>query len=118
METNKINVEDQTVYIAGPMTGIKDFNFSEFDAASYKWKEKGFRVINPATLTREYAKQKDLKIKDLCVRECAMTDLVEIISRASHMFMLKGWECSKGAKTEHALAEWLSITISYEDERS
>lgn len=118
METDKINVEDQTVYIAGPMTGIEDLNFSEFDVASYKWKEKGFGVINPATLTREYAKRKGLKIKDLCVRECAMTDLVEIISRASHMFMLKGWEYSKGAKTEHALAEWLGITISYEDERS
>lgn len=118
MKTDKINVEDQTVYIAGPMTGIEDYNFSKFDAASYKWKEKGFKVINPATLTREYAKREGLKIKDLCVRECAMTDLVEIISRASHMFMLKGWEYSKGAKTEHALAEWLGITISYEDEKS
>jgi hypothetical protein len=118
MGTNKINVEDQTVYIAGPMTGIEDFNFSQFDAASYKWKEKGFEVINPATLSREQAKRLGITIAELCARECAMIDLVEIISRASHMFMLKGWEYSKGAKTEHALADWLGISVSYEVEES
>lgn len=118
MDTKQIDVGDQTVYIAGPMTGIEDFNFRAFDAASYKWKEKGFDVINPAALSRQKAEELGIEIGELCVRECAMLDLVEIISRASHMFMLKGWEYSKGAKTEHALAQWLGISISYEVEES
>ena len=118
MDTKQIDVGDQTVNISGPMTGIEDFNFRAFDAASYKWKEKGFDVINPAALSRQKAEELGIEIGELCVRECAMLDLVEIISRASHMFMLKGWEYSKGAKTEHALADWLGISVSYEVEES
>mgnify|MGYP001158654316 FL=1 len=114
----KIDVDASTIYIAGPMTGIEEYNFPAFDAASFKFKEQGFNVINPAALSRTHAAELGIEIGELCVRECAMIDLVAVIGTASHMHMLKGWEYSRGAKTEHALAEWLDIKISYEVEES
>ena len=36
------------IYIAGPMTGIEDFNFPAFHAAAAAWREAGWAVSNPA----------------------------------------------------------------------
>lgn len=36
------------VYIAGPMTGIDDYNFPAFNAAARAWREAGWDVFNPA----------------------------------------------------------------------
>ena len=113
-----INLGDQTIYIAGPMTGIEDYNFPAFDAATAMWKEQGFDVINPAELTRKQITDLGITLDELCVREAAMNDLTNIISKATHMYMLNGWEYSAGAKAEYELAKWLGIQISYETEES
>lgn len=116
METiqTKINLDDQTIYIAGPMTGKENFNFPEFDAATAKWKEEGYNVINPANLSRELAESLGVELSELTPRENALTDLSHLISKATHMYMLNGWEYSKGAKAEHAVAQWLGLTIKYQ----
>lgn len=36
------------VYIAGPMTGLPDFNFPAFHAAAAAWRAAGWEVFNPA----------------------------------------------------------------------
>ncbi|EGF7427729.1 DUF4406 domain-containing protein, partial [Escherichia coli] len=38
------------VYIAGPMTGYKNFNREAFHEAEEKLKQKGCTVLNPAVL--------------------------------------------------------------------
>ena len=35
------------VYLAGPMTGIAEFNFPAFDAAAAKLRDLGYVVFNP-----------------------------------------------------------------------
>ena len=39
-----------TIYIAGPMRGIEDFNFPAFDRQEELLKKQGWVVINPAEL--------------------------------------------------------------------
>lgn len=113
-----INLGDHTIYIAGPMTGYEQYNFPAFDEAAAKFKEQGYEVINPAKLCRDYVEISGITLEEVCPREVAMVDIQAIISGATHMYMLNGWEYSAGAKAEHALAQWLGIQISYQSEQS
>lgn len=36
------------VYIAGPMTGLPEYNFPAFHAAAKAWRDAGWEVLNPA----------------------------------------------------------------------
>jgi hypothetical protein len=36
------------VYVAGPMTGIKDFNYPAFNAVAASLREAGYLIENPA----------------------------------------------------------------------
>lgn len=90
------------MYIAGPMTGYKDFNRPAFNAFALKLSLDGHVVLNPAVLPdgleqREYM--------DIC---CAM------IRCADAIFMLRGWECSEGAVAEQALAKKIGLKIIME----
>ena len=40
------------IYCAGPMRGIKYYNFPAFDKAALMFRKKGWRVVNPAELDR------------------------------------------------------------------
>ena len=42
------------IYIAGPMTGIKDFNFPAFDRAEIQLALDGWTPINPANIDRAH----------------------------------------------------------------
>lgn len=36
------------LYLAGPMTGLPDFNYPAFHAAAAAWRAAGWTVANPA----------------------------------------------------------------------
>ncbi len=113
-EQPEINLGDQVIYIAGPMTGHENFNFDAFDEASLRHKELGYEVINPADLSRKLSVTCNVPLEDLSIREIAHKDLITLLTRATHMYMLNGWQNSKGAKAEHAIAQWLDMTIIYQ----
>lgn len=115
-EQPNINLGDQVIYIAGPMTGITEFNFDAFDEKAHHFKERGYTVINPADLSRKQAEAIGIELEELTERELAQNDLKHITAFATHMYMLNGWQYSKGAKAEHAVAEWLGMTILYQSE--
>lgn len=71
------------VYIAGPMTGLPDFNFPAFNAAAVAWRALGWEVENPAEAfdgdqTRAY-------------REYVAVDVVKL-QRCTAIAMLPGWD--------------------------
>jgi hypothetical protein len=41
------------IYLAGPMTGYKHFNFPKFDAMAYRLDKEGWDVFSPAANDRE-----------------------------------------------------------------
>lgn len=104
------------VYIAGPMTGYEQFNIGSFFAAGDYFKDIGWEVYNPAEKTG------DIYGMDLYEGDAQEFDLAEaftrytdfIINRATHIYMLRGWEKSAGARAEHALAVVMGLTIIYE----
>lgn len=114
----KLDLKDNTIYISGPMTGKKNLNFPAFHQAYCHWRERGYDVVNPAQLSQELSDKSEVPLEELTLRELALLDLQLLITRCTHIYMLEGWEYSKGAKAEHALAEWLGLTIIYQHEGS
>lgn len=91
------------VYIAGPMTGIPDFNFPAFNAEAAKLRDAGFCVENPAEHgIWEGAEWQDYLRYDLT--RLALCDQIHL---------LPGWSKSKGACLELHIARALGMLVSY-----
>lgn len=118
------------IYISGPMRSHDDYNFPAFFEAEEVIREvmaDDVLVFNPA---REdcavYMLSESLRIDptgrsaglalrrnepDFNLRGALASDLSWIAERCDLMVMLPGWEESKGAVAEHALAEALGIEV-------
>jgi len=90
------------IYLAGPMRGIKDFNFPAFHAAAQHLRELGHEVSSPAEkdLSDGFDPTKD-KPKELS--EYMVHDLAEVC-KAEAVVVLPGWESSQGARLEVMVA--------------
>lgn len=114
-----------TVYIAGPMRGKPFFNFPAFDEAKEVLEVKGFAVISPADLDRQIGFDPELlgsdyDWNDLNKCEFSLMDAIDrdvaALKKCQAIYMLDGWESSKGAKAEKALAEWMGLSVLYQGE--
>lgn len=100
------------IYIAGPMSGLPEFNFPAFFAAQRKLEAEGWTVFNPAAkdaeadLDAEAVKTGDAALamkKGFDFRDAFAWDVNRIIE-GDAIFMLPGWELSPGAVAEHRVA--------------
>jgi len=109
----------RTVYLAGPMRGLPDFNFPAFDTARDHGSSLGWVVINPADMDRESRFEETDTTQDVgapeAAREFFQRDMAALHSlHAEHgdaIAMLPGWENSTGARAEYHAAKWLGLKI-------
>jgi hypothetical protein len=109
------------VYIAGPMSGIPEFNFPLFNKVAQELRDKGHSCFNPAARDLERLPTVDfasgdvekVKAQGFSLREALADDTNYICLEADAIVMLPGWEFSLGARAEHALATALKHTIIY-----
>lgn len=87
------------VYISGPMTGKPDLNFPEFMATEDKLQEQGWIVINPARMPQGLSYAEYMKL-----------DLF-LLGMCEAIYLLEGWQHSKGARAELSFAISLGLTI-------
>ena len=87
------------IYIAGPMSGIKDHNRPLFNMVAAELSEQGHSVLNPATLPDGLSQGQYMQI---CLPMVAVSD---------ELVMLPGWEQSEGAYIEFLLAKKSGKTI-------
>ena len=104
------------IYLSGPMTGYEQYNFPAFDYAAAKLRaEPGVEeVFSPADNDRKYGLTGDTKQpfpKGVTVRTLLADDMNYIARHATHVALLPGWEKSKGARAEKALAEAIGLTV-------
>lgn len=92
-----------TAYLAGPMTGLPDFNYPAFHTAASRLRAAGMTVISPAeiygadtTRSRAYYIREGIR---------ALLDCDEIV-------LLPGWKRSDGARLEHEIARQTGLRIT------
>ena len=91
-------------YISGPMTGLPGFNYAAFDATALWLRAWGFVVVNPAEVGRAVPDAGWDRYMELAARAIVDPSLDLVVT-------LDGWEKSRGARLEVALARRLGIPV-------
>jgi|SRR4051812_12236678 hypothetical protein len=104
------------IYLSGPMTGYKQYNFPAFDFASAKLRAlPGVEfVFSPADNDRKYGLTGETNVPfppGVTVRTLLKDDTAYLCDHADTIAMLPGWEQSPGANAEYNLAKALGLSI-------
>jgi len=105
----------QTVYIAGPMTGIKQWNFPAFFDAEEQLVALGYSVINPAhndgtNLKAALKSAGPVTNPNNTWESYIRRDLPHVL-RSDILCLLPGWQQSKGACLEVHVARSIGIPL-------
>ncbi|RLV60994.1 DUF4406 domain-containing protein [Parashewanella curva] len=91
------------IYIAGPMSGIEGNNRFIFHAAAEFLRSDNIIILNPASLPIGLTEPEYMQI------------CLSMLQCADEIYLLDGWEQSKGARSEKTLAEKLDLEIVYQN---
>ena len=89
------------LYLAGPMTGIEDYNHPAFHAAEDLLRDHGYMVLNPARNGLPH----DAPWEHHMRRDIGMLIACDGIA------LLPGWDASAGAKLEVQIANLLGLRV-------
>ena len=102
------------IYIAGPMTGKEDMNRAEFEKAHKHlenlYRYVGCRIVNPIEKAKLWGWTEETLLPSIA--DILLGYLVD----CDAIYMLRGWQDSKGATAEHAVAKWIGLEIIYQGE--
>lgn len=89
------------VYVAGPMTGLPEYNYPAFNAAAEHLTAAGHRVLNPARhgLVDGWTWQDYMR--------AALID----VATAEGVALLPWWQTSKGARLERHVTTTLDLDV-------
>ena len=94
-----------SIYISGSITNNPNY-ISEFETAERKLLKQYDNVLNPADILKDLSPDTPYSSY---IRIC-----LGFIDTVDTMYMMKGWEESKGARFEHEYAEIFGKEIIYE----
>lgn len=93
-----------TLYIAGPMTGIEDYNYPAFNRAELALRRRGFDVLNPVDSEEEWEGEYQQAPWDWYLRRA-----LRMLTYAEGVALLPGWHNSRGAGLERTVADRLGM---------
>jgi hypothetical protein len=88
------------VYIAGPMTGLPDYNYPAFHGAEASLRRAGHDVLNPARRG----------VRDGWEWSDYIRPSLRDLTYADAICLLPGWETSRGASLEVHIADAIGIS--------
>lgn len=100
------------IYIAGPMSGYPEHNFPAFFEAEktlhrrFAWVGLDVEVVNPAKINEHLGTDQEWHVY-------LRNDIKQLVE-CDTIYLLKGWEASKGATLEFHIAERLGMKIYYQ----
>lgn len=98
-------------YLAGPMSGIPQFNFPAFDAAAADLRARGYTIVSPAELDDEETRVDALsspdgkptnrdKVNGHTWGDFLARDVKLIADQVQGIIFLPNWDKSRGARLE------------------
>jgi hypothetical protein len=97
------------VYVAGPMTGLPEFNFPAFKAAAEELRAEGLEVRSPTEISDDAAPDSYTSAKPYAYY---LRLSLRMLLECDAVVLLPGWDGSRGACLEKAIAEHLGMSIS------
>ena len=94
------------IYVSGPMSGLPDFNYPAFKEAAAALCRAGWDSVSPT----ETGQQEGWTWEDY------MRAAIALQVTCDFVYMLPGWEQSRGATIEHALAHVFGQRVMYPQE--
>jgi len=105
---------NKSIYISGAITSedklIQKLNIIRFFEVEKELKKDGVKIFNPARAEFENPEWTEYN-------QFLAHDLIYIIENKPSLYMLTGWQWSKGALLEHEVAVQLGLNITYETPR-
>lgn len=90
------------VYVAGPMTGLPEFNYPAFRAAAERLRDAGYEVEDPSTNVNPTPDDYHGWLR---------AGLAQLI-RCDGVALLDGWEASGGARLEVNVGATLGLRVA------
>lgn len=113
------------IYIAGPMSGLPEFNHPAFFEAEKFLRSMGWENIgNPAAWDKTDLAPGTLPAtgdfeaavaNGFDLRKTFLKDLTYLCQEATAIYLLHGWEGSSGARAEQGVARMLRLNHYYQD---
>lgn len=92
------------IYLAGPMTGLPEYNYPAFNAEAARLRAMGYHVENPAENPEQSSWEDYLR---QAIRQMLTCDMVAL---------LPGWEGSRGAGFERSVALQVGMALVMADQ--
>ena len=92
-----------TAYLAGPMTGLPQFNYGQFHCAAADLRERGLTVVNPAELFDGDTGHD---------RKHYIREGIRALLDCDQLVLLPGWINSRGALLELSIAQQIGLRIT------
>lgn len=93
-----------TLYVAGPMTGLPEFNYPAFNEAAERLQGAGYRVLNPVDSEQHNPTPGTPQPWDWYMRHA-----LRMVLEADGLALLPGWRASRGARLEVRVADALCL---------
>jgi hypothetical protein len=95
------------IYLSGPMTGYRDYNYPAFNAHAARLRSEGHRVYNPAEFPHNGT-------PDTFPLRMAFASYCNFIClEADTICLLPDWESSVGVSAEFALAKNCKLDVIF-----
>lgn len=94
-----------TIYVAGPITGLPEFNYPAFRSAGGQLERRGFAVLNPVDAEKHNDTGRPQQW------DWYMRHALRMVLEADALALLPGWEKSAGATLEFYVATALKLDV-------